>query len=1219
MSDKDANDDLYPQRKNMTLVMHDERRLTPPRIAACLSMVNAERDIANCLSRLQPFVDEIIVADLASTDRSAAIAREYGARVVSFAADEPASCVRESCQQLVNADWIMWLELSDIVPEHVAEQIREVIKRQPAGIIQVDLGIGGTDPSMRPRFLHITRREPAQSNLTSAPAGETIVDVIVLSYAKTAKEYVLTRNCLKSLRASESNIRFNVVVVETNDPMALGRLSSDERLFDDECHVVFPRKQFNYNEFLQIGFRELAQSPAKFLLIANNDVEFQPGFATALSSGLESFASVSPWCPGYHDQMFDAGRPFQIGRRTSYELCGWALMFRKELLDRIPFKELFPSEFAFWFQDNYYGWRLEQLGIEHALVTASKVFHRFQQSHDLIGSDQKEQFTTGAHEVFLAKTAQPKAGQEILLTIAIPSLPSRVAVHLPELVEKLSRQAEGKPVEILSLMDNKYCTLGAKRNILIRLAKGRFIAFVDDDDDITDDYVDRLVDVIRTDETVDCIAFRAWVTMNGGPGRVCKYSVKYDDVNSPDAYYRRPNHVCCFRTEIARRIPREDVTWGEDSTWSKQILPLIQREVQLDQILYFYRYDAQQSEAPRVIERKDSAARLTVAILSITARVRTFLPTLIQKLSAQAEDKPVELLVLLDNQRSSIGAKRNALLLAAHGQYLAFVDDDDDVADEYIESLLGSINANPGVDCIVFDAWVTQNGGHGKTCRYGLEYSNEDRADGYYRRPNHLCCVRASVAKTVSFDDISWHEDFHWADAIGPQLCTQARIEKVLYHYRYDTGKSAATPANRRTSVGRTELPLNDDSGSPPIYGFMHVAMLNHWHSVVEEQLLKLRASGLWNRTRRIFVGLLGPHPEEFDFKDEKLEIVYRSADIAEAEFPTLEFLQQFCNEHDCLVYYIHTKGVFQVSGHTRDWRHLMEHFTIYKHEECTRLLADHDLCGVNWNVETLGPHWSGNFWWARSGYVRTLPSLASLRRAAPDASIDRHLCERWIGMNADARVSVLHQSEVNHYYSAYPRSKYARLREVIPSAAFDAPSAWRGLEQRFQDLLEDIDPIRVVVEVGVEFGYSLFSFAAALPRAMVVGIDPYQSLPFDEQKRLGRFGSAGVVGNNEAEAWVRRFLPEFPNALLLRGTSEEIANRFNGQIDVLHLDAVHAYDYVRRDFDLWSPKVRAGGCILFHDTVSFPEDVGRLFRELPERKVHIGDCNGLGAWYKPC
>jgi hypothetical protein len=423
-------------------------------------------------------------------------------------------------------------------------------------------------------------------------------------------------------------------------------------------------------------------------------------------------------------------------------------------------------------------------------------------------------------------------------------------------------------------------------------------------------------------------------------------------------------------------------------------------------------------------------------------------------------------------------------------------------------------------------------------------------------------------------------------------------------------------PAPNGTSNGSAECDRRGQS-KLPIYGFMHVGLINHWRDIVQEQLLKLQVSGLWDRTERIFVGLVGARHEEFDFEDEKLKVVYRSADFEEAEYPTLKALQEFCSEQDCLVYYMHTKGNFHLSESTRDWRHLMEHFVIQRHEDCIRSLADHDACGVNLLTEPPGrSFFAGNFWWAKSAYIRTLPPLSSL---APKGSRpDRFTTERWIGMNREARLATLHQCPVDQYRSRYPRSNYARIAEVPPCPALATPSAWCGLENRFQDLLEPVDPIRTIVEIGVEYGYSLFSFALALPQATIVGIDPYQAEAQDmEHDAVGQLNGSGLLGSTEAEGRVRRFMGHFPRVMLLRGTSAEIARLWTGPIDVLHIDAIHTYEAVSRDFRLWEPKVRPGGCVLFHDTWLFEENVGRFFHELPGRKAEIRDCYGLGAWYK--
>jgi hypothetical protein len=294
-----------------------------------------------------------------------------------------------------------------------------------------------------------------------------------------------------------------------------------------------------------------------------------------------------------------------------------------------------------------------------------------------------------------------------------------------------------------------------------------------------------------------------------------------------------------------------------------------------------------------------------------------------------------------------------------------------------------------------------------------------------------------------------------------------------------------------------------------------------------------------------------------------------------------------------------------------------MEYFVIQRHEDCLEKLIEHDVCGVNWHQDP-SPHFSGNFWWARSSYIVNLRPLTKFMAAwgvhEPDP---RRGGEFWIGSHSQVRLACLHESAVNHYETAYPRSRYALLGQVICTEAFHPASAWCGLENRFQDLLEPLGSIRTIVEFGVEYGYSLFCLAAATPQATVIGIDPYEDLSPWELERMKGLGTQAIRGTKEAEAWVRAHCGKYPNILLLRDTSENVARRLSGSIDVVHLDAVHVYGDIAREFALWEPLIRPGGCMLFHDTEAFPDDVGEFLVQLPGRKAHISGYHGLGAWYK--
>ena len=191
----------------------------------------------------------------------------------------------------------------------------------------------------------------------------------------------------------------------------------------------------------------------------------------------------------------------------------------------------------------------------------------------------------------------------------------------------------------------------------------------------------------------------------------------------------------------------------------------------------------------------------SVLIPSIPSRVQRFLQPLCENLVRQARARlDVEIISLLDNQVRSIGEKRDALIQLAQGKYLAFVDDDDDVSGDYVESITDCLDKNPNVDVVVFNQQATINDGNPFIVRYGLEYTQNQQAchdlSGRWlditRPPWHICAWKSSIAKSHRFPNSSYGEDWEWVQALIREAKTQARVDKALHYYRFDDTVSEA-------------------------------------------------------------------------------------------------------------------------------------------------------------------------------------------------------------------------------------------------------------------------------------------------------------------------------------------------------------------------------------------------------------------------------------------
>lgn len=154
----------------------------------------------------------------------------------------------------------------------------------------------------------------------------------------------------------------------------------------------------------------------------------------------------------------------------------------------------------------------------------------------------------------------------------------------------------------------------------------------------------------------------------------------------------------------------------------------------------------------------------------------------------------------------------------------------------------------------------------------------------------------------------------------------------------------------------------------------------------------------------------------------------------SEFEGHTLKHLHRACQERDIDVLYIHNKGVCVGSPFAHNWREVLQFFCIKNWMHCVKNLRNYDVVGITDNVNKAVI--SGNIWWARAEYIRTLPEPldstkyipADNQRLMPGGLGYRYAFEHWIVSSVACNVFFLYDTNTNHY------QEYCFIEDIIKS-----------------------------------------------------------------------------------------------------------------------------------------------------------------------------------------
>ena len=104
------------------------------RISACIITLNEERNLSRSLASLKTIVDEIVVVDAGSTDRTEAIAREHGARFFARAWTNYAE-QKNFAAECATSDWILSMDADEELSSALQTSLLDWKKRQPKAAV----------------------------------------------------------------------------------------------------------------------------------------------------------------------------------------------------------------------------------------------------------------------------------------------------------------------------------------------------------------------------------------------------------------------------------------------------------------------------------------------------------------------------------------------------------------------------------------------------------------------------------------------------------------------------------------------------------------------------------------------------------------------------------------------------------------------------------------------------------------------------------------------------------------------------------------------------------------------------------------------------------------------------------------------------------------------------------------------------------------------------
>ncbi|HLG24777.1 MAG TPA: tetratricopeptide repeat protein [Candidatus Nanoarchaeia archaeon] len=106
--------------------------MTNPTISLCMIVKDEQDNLSRCVDSVKSIVDEIIIVDTGSRDKTKEIAKKLGAKVIDYKWQDDFSAARNESLKHATKDWILTLDADELVSKESLQLIKESIKDEKA-------------------------------------------------------------------------------------------------------------------------------------------------------------------------------------------------------------------------------------------------------------------------------------------------------------------------------------------------------------------------------------------------------------------------------------------------------------------------------------------------------------------------------------------------------------------------------------------------------------------------------------------------------------------------------------------------------------------------------------------------------------------------------------------------------------------------------------------------------------------------------------------------------------------------------------------------------------------------------------------------------------------------------------------------------------------------------------------------------------------------------